>query len=75
MKITDLKDNDLQIVLRATTEYTQNNGLKPLETCVSNALDKVLGQIVLCQIYAIYGTNKTEIVDDYVNLIKRLKLR
>ena len=32
MKITDLKDNDLQIVLRATTEYTQNNGLKPFKT-------------------------------------------
>ena len=75
MKITDLEDNDLQIVLRATTEYAQNNGLKPLETCVSNALDKVLGQIVLCQIYAIYGTNKTEIVDDYAKLIKTLKLK
>ena len=75
MKITDLEDNDLQIVLRATTEYAQNNGLKPFKTCVSNALNKVLGQIVLCQIYAIYGTNKTEIVDDYVKLIKTLKLK
>lgn len=74
MKITDLKDNDLQIVLRATIEYTQNNGLKPLETCVSNALDKVLGQKALSELYRFYDLTKNNIVEDYVKIIKKIKL-
>lgn len=74
MKITDLEDNDLQIVLRAITEYAQNNGLKPLETCVSNALNKVLGQKVLSELYRLYDLTKDNIVEDYVKIIKKIKL-